>query len=463
MQDLNYISQQISKGKNLDVNLVKYRTGMSSMYNTLSYIKLSMNYYTVYDMQRDGSCMESEYVEKLDDFHELIHELLEGNLDIADKIENLRNEVIAVMEVVTDYVDKLRIYEYVLNRLEYRFKENNLDEEYYYTYLTNDLMHYILSDKDNVVIHSKIAEVVEQLPMRLSRSKFYEHLKDAFTLYHGAQKKTIDDFVYSLKTSAGLAAPSKSGQIFKEMSDILSTLSNADYTDVSEQDFKRLSDVLALGVEKMTSCADSFVMLTQVINDLYTIVITQKTALDNIEEVKNAKIVIKAVYDAYKMDTLIDEDILEKFVFFEGRQEKILTAISQSDFAIDVAISTYEEQLKQFDLYDSFKKLTCVVKLQSGSDFVSLNDEQEGLEIPQDSYADEACCDLINTLDKSFKTEAQPVRRAVMATVLSQLPVFFNNTEEIQQYINTSLMQCSDKAEQAAVVDVLKIIMSDDY
>ena len=461
MQDLNYISKQISKGKNLDINLVKYGTGMSSMYNTLSYIKLSMNYYTVYDMQRDNVCMESEYIAKLDDVHKLIGSLLDGNTDITDKIEQLRNEIIDIMEVVTDYVDKLRIYEYVLNRIEYRFKDCDFDDEYYSTYFTNDLIHYILSDKDNVVIHSKIAEVIEQLPMRLSRSKFYEHLKDAFTLYHGAQKKTIDDYVYSLKTSAGLGKTKQENKLFEQMNDILNTLSNADYSDISESDFKRLSDALYLGIEKMTSCADSFVLLTQVINDLYTISLTNQSSLDNIEETETAKYVIKAVYDAYKTDTLIDEAIIEKFVFFEGKQEKILMSISQSDFAIDMAISTYEEALRQFDLYDTFKKLTCAIKLQSGSDFVLLDENEDDMLVPDDSYADKACEKLINTLDEAFKAMAQPVRRAVMATILSQLPVFFSNTQEIQQYINTSLMQCSDKAEQAAVVEVLRIIMSD--
>jgi hypothetical protein len=37
--------------------------------------------------------------------------------------------------------------------------------------------------------------------------------------------------------------------------------------------------------------------------------------------------------------------------------------------------------------------------------------------------------------------------------------VFFNNIDEIQGYINTSLMLCTDVAEKAACVEVLKIIM----
>lgn len=46
-----------------------------------------------------------------------------------------------------------------------------------------------------------------------------------------------------------------------------------------------------------------------------------------------------------------------------------------------------------------------------------------------------------------------------MSSVLSQLPVFFNNTDEICTYINLSLEQCSDEAEKMAVIEVMKMIM----
>ena len=38
--------------------------------------------------------------------------------------------------------------------------------------------------------------------------------------------------------------------------------------------------------------------------------------------------------------------------------------------------------------------------------------------------------------------------------------MFFNNTEEIQDYINSSLIQCSDEAEKKAVVEVVRMIIA---
>ena len=99
------------------------------------------------------------------------------------------------------------------------------------------------------------------------------------------------------------------------------------------------------------------------------------------------------------------------------------------------------------------------LKLRS-SDFVKLESEVFA-EIPDNSYADETAEKLIMELDDSFKNMNVMVKRAVMASVLSSLPVFFNNTEEIQAYINNSLMQCNDDAEQKAVVEIIKTMISD--
>ena len=459
MKDLNYISQEILKGRNLKENLNKYATGIASLYNGLAYIKLSMNYYTVYDMLKEKEFSDEEYLKLFDEFNSIIDEILNGKWNI-DKIGAIRDKIISIMEVVTDYVDCLRIYEYVLNRIEHRFSEQDLDEEYYGTYLTNDIMHYILQDNDNVVVNSKISEVVGQLPMRLSKNKFYEYIKDAFSLYHGAQKGTIDDFVYALKTSAMLRKTDGFKEMFPEMYDIINTLSNADYANADEQEYNRLQGALQIATEKMTACADMFVLLAQMVNDAYTIILTADFTLDNVSEVDNALSIISQVrkaIDKNYADT--DEDVLQKFVKFEGKQERILMIISKCDYAIDEALNNYNDELKTYDLYDRYQKLSKVVKLQSGSDFVTLEKDKSDIDIPDDTYADNAAEELIKLLDESFQNHSQIVKRAVMSSVMSQLPVFFNNTKEIQDYINISLEQCADKAERMAVIEVMKMIM----
>ena len=95
------------------------------------------------------------------------------------------------MSVVVSFVDQLRIYEYVFNRVEYQFRDKEeypFDKEYYNTYFTNDLIHYIFSEKDNVVVNSKIARIIGQLPMRLSKDRFFICKRSVFLVSWSAER-----------------------------------------------------------------------------------------------------------------------------------------------------------------------------------------------------------------------------------------------------------------------------------
>lgn len=460
MRDLGYVANEISKDKNLDVNLKKYGAGMSDLYNSLAYIKLSMNYYTIYDMQRDNFCIEPQYIDKCTRVHELAGRLVSGDELKTESIETLRNEIMNVVEVIMAYADHFRIYEYILNRLEYKFKTVDFDEEYYNSKMSDELMRYILSDRDNVVIHNRISEVIEQLPMRLSRPKFYDYLRDTFTVYKGSQKGTIDDFVYTLKTTAMLIKPEGFDDLFDELSDIEKTLAAADYAAIDEAEFNRLFDLIHIAAEKVSALADAFVMLAEVVNDIYTASVMLETGAVMSDEAVMAADVIRKVYEAYKESADIPEDVLEQFEQLEGKQEHILMVISKCDFAVDMINSLHNEKVKQMGLEGVYRALEIAAKLQSGSNFVKLESDAQLLEEASDEYINQACDSLIDEMDKSFKNSSQQVRRAVMAAVFAQLPVFFNNATEIQSYINVSIMQCSDMAEKAAVVEIIKDIIA---
>ena len=433
MKNLGYIAGEITKGKNLSENLLKYGNGMCSMYNGLGFIKMSMNYYTVLDIARDLQ-NDKDLLNMINRLNELVERFVENDecddYEAFNELNSFREQIIEIMEVITAYVDRLRIYEHVLNRVEYRFNEGELDYDYYNTYMTNEIMHYILS----------------------------EHIRDAFTLYHGAGKDSIDDFYYTLSTSAMLSGEAGFDK-FPDVYDIYNTLAGADYRNIDKDEYVRLKGALDIATEKMTDYADVYVLLTQVVNDALTIVLTRRNTLDRIEEIENAKNVLSKTRNAYVTGERF-EDISEDFAAFEGKQERILEAVSSGDYAIEYSLANFVDELKEYELLSAYNALSKTLKLQSGSDFVKLESEVFA-EIPDNSYADETAEKLIMELDDSFKNMNVMVKRAVMASVLSSLPVFFNNTEEIQAYINNSLMQCNDEAEQKAVVEIIKAMISD--
>ena len=473
MKDLSYVASEITKEKNLEMNLPKFANSMMSLYNGLAYVKLSMNYYTYYDMLSDKE-YENTDLAKIKAFLERLNTIIEkevineGSVETLEEsiieTDNIRNEIIKIMEVVTSYVDRLKIYEYILNRVEFKFSKEEFDEEYYMNDLTNDLMHYILADKDSMVTNGKIAEIIGQLPIRLSKNKFFDYISGSFSLYRGAQKGTIDDFVYALRTTAMLDQPEGFESGFQDVNNIYNDLKNADYKNLTQEEYKTLADKLLIATQTMSNTSDLFVILIQLVNDVYTIILSKMYAFNNVDEINKSKYVIKSTLEGFNGNEYDsdDEKIIDCFTGFEGKQEKIITVTIANEYVIDYVLKNQSATLQSIMLEKAYNALSIIFKLQSGSDFIALYDSTDKQEIASNDYVDMAFNSLIAELETLFKDSSQIINRAVMSTVLSQLPVFFNNIDEIQRYINSSLIQCSDKAEKMACVEVMNLLMNGD-
>lgn len=464
MKNLNSVAGDITKGKNLNENIIKFGNSLSTMYCGLAYIKLSMNYYTFEEMYNECDFTKNGSMEKLKELTKKVVSIIEKTINddsFAEitELDKIRCEIIKEMELVTGIVDKLRIYEYILNRVEYRFDDGDFDEEYYNSRLTNDLMHYILSDKDNVVINGKIAEVVTQLPMRLTKNSFLEHLKDAFTLYKGAYVKTVKDFVYNLSTVALLDELKDSEKEFEQVSVILKELERADFKNITNDEYQRLSQLLTISAKEMEDAADIYLMLAMAVNDLYSVLLTKGSAFNDVEEIVKAKKILAKI-----SESIIDgsepanDEVVDTFTSFEGKQEKLLMSVDSCDYAVEYVLNNCKQKLEETQMADVYSSLKKILKLQSGSTFVSLSEDEED-EIITDDALSEEYDRLAASLLESFKEHSQQVNRAVMANVLGQLPVFFNSVDEIQGYINVSLSQCADISERRACVEIMNMIM----
>jgi hypothetical protein len=101
-------------------------------------------------------------------------------------------------------------------------------------------------------------------------------------------------------------------------------------------------------------------------------------------------------------------------------------------------------------------------KLLSGSMFVDIDNEDELDVLPVSTEQLAACKEqLVEEFVKLFEAGSRDVNKAVMAKTLGIIPVFFNTTQEIESYIDNSLLRCKDKGELLAVYMVIKQMMED--
>ena len=77
MAELNVISKEICKKKNLDKNLSLYMSNMMTLYSRFSYIKLSMNYYTFCDVAAE---LDGEYSREIIGFLSKLNGIIDSNI-----------------------------------------------------------------------------------------------------------------------------------------------------------------------------------------------------------------------------------------------------------------------------------------------------------------------------------------------------------------------------------------------
>ena len=195
------------KNRNVEHGLKEYYGNYMEINNKYAAIRLAMNYYTYFVMLSDESGMVMPgYDHIVDGINEVIEKLPSNSFDESDitKLEKIREEIIQKVKDITCYVDRYNIYEHALNRVEYRFKEEDYPEDYSDESYTRKIMQFIFEDEDSATINSKIKMIIGQLPVRLTKSKFFEMLSNGLSIYNQGTKEGLYDFLYMIRTAAML-------------------------------------------------------------------------------------------------------------------------------------------------------------------------------------------------------------------------------------------------------------------
>lgn len=424
----------------MDIHMIKKQ--LTSVYR-FAYTNLALNYYTYFETVAEKTSAQDKLSSYTSRFNQLLGEVLENKGSIED-LDQMRNQLSGVIEVLNAYVDGINVYEYVLNRLERRFvtgvKIQESEEE-----VVSKVMQYIWNSKDTVVINGRIMEVIGQLPIRLTRNKFYNMVSDSLSIYIDGDRSALDNMMYLLRTSSLVQVPDDMENGMEELCQMLLTLKEADYTALTEEEYKKLSRIIEEAVQMVTDLIGDCVSLMELVNDLYMIELTRKDAFVDVEEEDILKYIISGVLEKFKKEdwTEIDDDITGKLVFLEGRQEKLYEKYLKYESVDEFAEEPYKDILRK------------IAVLLSGSSFASLEETEDADEKADRRYVEKTAENYFEELNQLFQGMKKPVVRAVMSQALSKLPVCFNSAHEIESYIRSSLDSCTDICEKETCMELL--------
>lgn len=466
--------KEIDKNKNLEVNLPIYANYMMDLYNKRAAVEFAMDYYTFQGMISDGDIKDSYLTNFAKRFNDIIESYVCRTCVDVDRekgisaINSLRDEVFKIVEILTSYADIFSRYEYISNRSEYLFKEydnlgNYNDEDF-----TREIMQYIFADEDNAAINSKIGEIIAELPLRLTKNKFFELLSDGLSVYSKTDKETIDDFVYMLRTSGMISIPDNI-ECYTELYEIYKEIKEINFSEMTEEIFEATEDKLRFVADFIERETNIYMMLQGLINKAYVMIVAAPYADRQEKEVECAFDIISEINKTFYNDDYmtLEDEITDKFILLEGVPEKLQTIIQASEYELDNIKSNHLNIIKSIMLEKIYQGLFLCEYLLEDSLFIDLSDvmtifdvksfEIEDIDVQE--YLLSKRDELTKEFMEFFKNNQKQVNRSVMALVISKLPVFFNNITEIQDYVYNSLSNCTNKAEKYASIEIIKSLM----
>lgn len=461
--ELQTVVSELLKGKGPESNLIEYCNGLKDMYREVAYLRLALNYYTFseifYELPKDRKVICADEVKTLQEL--ILGLVIDENMEFEvakDKITATRAEIISKMDGVTAYADKLSLFEHILNRVEFRFNECEYDEDYYVNNFENDIYNYVVGDRDNSAINMRLAMVMGELPMRLSRNKFFDVLRDSFSIYKGSEKMAVQDFVYRIKTAGGIYSTAAVDKKFSKLKKAVEELSSYDYVNATEKEYELYRAKLDKTASLTMDYSDVFMTLAEIVNDVYSIALCKSGA--DWKEKNALKDIITYSYGVIENGEEPDVMQAEKFVEFEGLQERLRYKLDGPENALVEIFKINKANIEKMELSEEFFSLDMVSKLQSSSTFVTFDEDETGREEADDKYIDSVVNGLVEEFGVVFAESSRTYMRAVMSGVISNLPAYFNNLQEFRDYVNVSLSQCSDKAEQKACMTMINMLMA---
>ena len=442
--------RDLEKNKNVKELLPEYIKQYMQLNSKYARVKMMMEYYLFYEMVSEGI---NPYIASAKDTADKLYEIVDAFFEqkpskeergaFAAELLKLRQGVVDRMQVITAYVDQFVVYEYILNRVQYRFEDLELLPED--SVFAQELVKFIFSTQDNVTINDNIRFVIGQLPMRMTRGKYFELIKNSISVYKGSDKSSLDGFIYMFRTNAMLYRDENMEKYFTEFIPVLEELASLDYENIDKKTYDIYAEKIRINASRLNDISDLYMQLGQLINEMYTIFVTASYEEEE-KEMDTANLVVRGINSLFlQKDSEVWNDkkgaelnteeeklywLGEQFVSIEGKQEKLYEGLNIAGAALESIAESQKEVIDELGLSEAFTILKDLFLLTSNSVFADLG-EQALEEKVTEQIAEEAADSLIAECKALFQGKSRMLRRAVMANTLEKMPVFFTDRKSV--------------------------------
>ncbi|MBR5348366.1 MAG: hypothetical protein IK125_03945 [Lachnospiraceae bacterium] len=452
MNQYKYKTYERNMIKNKDevANRASYVKEIEMLAQKLAYASAA---YEFVGLSQDEKILENEEVVLLGkEMFSLAKVLLENPAEAEGGLMDLRDRLKKHMDCLMVYNDRYSIYAKVISSLRAQFEEVDPDPAFDTEEFAEQVVDRLVKEKDNASLKTLMMEIISELPVRMTRIKFYEHISDGLSVYIGSDRSSLDDFLYTVRNAAGLYEPEGMQEFFPELSEYLKKFEGLDYAHISADDY-------ATSAYTINECFSYLSMLIDLINILATItnellVIAMSKTDEDSESSMVSREILNEVMNAFCFEENVEliEALMDRLVMLEGVQEPLLEEMYEIEGSIDNLLhsNNYSEAS---DKKDEILRLRNLCELLSVNNYSDLSREEKPQGVCEKTDVAVEFAKLQNELDVRLRGVEKVVARAIMSRVLGYLPSNFSNVKNLKEYIIASLSGCSDPKERAVYAE----------
>jgi hypothetical protein len=380
-------------------------------YFELAFTELAMDYYCLREKDMENAAEKGS--SGIDEYRERTEKLIKSCFTEYDRLEEtgkaaeeIRKELKAKVEIFVKKIDRLELDSYVLQR------EENPDEKYDYPdddEAAKVVLRSIFSVNDNAVINERIRSAIYELPVRMTKIRFFDIMKNGLKLYIGAGRDILERAVYMLESTSGLA-----GDEIDEQS-----LVSGERADI-QKEYEYLNELAGI-------CN-------------YICVIGKCDVDIRSKEKENIDRLLELIKVSSELDEEKSHDAEQILSKLEGKLEELAGKLA----VYEAKLAGYLESVEEPD--EKAIDLEMMRRLMSSSVYADLEQIEPDEADAED--VEKAFEKLSQKLSESFKNGDRKLNRARMAACLSALPVFFNSRTDVMNYVRESLSSCSNIHEK---------------
>ena len=515
----NGVLRDLKRSRNTEESLLKlqelYYTESEELFLILLIFHLSSGLERIAEMIRTGAVKDAVFDEHLAHVRSIMEEL--GQINASEKADEERTRALIrrfeekrvlnstqVLQV-SEAGDFISGYEYVLNRREAEFVSSSLPAGYEDEAYVKKLFAYLTSpsgtsetttkEERSAVIMERLLEVMEQLPFRMTKKRFFSMIEDDFSVYENGEKRTFKELLESLNMSVFLKDLPKARESFPEIDGYIRQFEETDLSALDEKTFFVLKNNIDASADYLNGMLDLLMSWQEIMNAALGYLearmmnekqgfITGDTAtMTAAREIlyrlcKMAKILPEKLPEEVKDRVFVADDIdaaiAELYESFESLEGVIENLTECEQFLVahleEYAVSFRTEIEGNEVLRSLFGVFRIMKLLQSNSDFVETGDYRdaaEGLlpglertpELISPEEIREAFAEFQTNMTGLLEELPKPLRRYRMVKTLSLLRIIPHDFEEIRTYVTDSLTGCTDESEKIAVIEILNNMM----